>query len=188
MVFVVSMGDLFHPEVPDEFIDSVMNTIVQCPQHVFQILTKRPERMANYFAWSYGYYPNLDHLYPSIWLGTSVSTQADAEASIPWLIKIPAAVRFVSYEPALEDINFGFDIGHGVGDLAIDRLKWLICGAESGPGARPFDVDWARSARDQCIDAGVPFFLKQMPVNGKLVKLPELDGRTWDQMPVVDTI
>lgn len=169
MIFVCSMGDLFHEDVKLDWIDQVMETIYKCPQHVFQILTKRPERMKNILS---DPQLNLGKHLPNIWAGVSVSTQADADRDIPFLLKTLAAVRFISYEPALEDINFRPFI-------ETDKIHWLICGAESGQGARDFDESWARSAQFQCEMFSVPFFYKQNSTE----KMPILDGRVWDQLP-----
>lgn len=196
MIFICSMGDLFHEDVPREFIKAVMGITVDCPQHTFQILTKRPERMCEFTNELNGFPPN-------VWLGTSVSTQADADANIPWLLKTPAAVRFVSYEPALEKIDFTSlqspDYHENVRinclngkwkypnqDVRFETgIDWMIMGCESGSNARYFCPLWARIVRNDCRDAEIPFFLKQMPVNGKITKMPKLDGKVWDQMPEV---
>jgi len=106
----------------------------------------------------------LDHIY----LGVTVENQKRADERIPILLQIPAAVRFISVEPMLSKIDLGIDIGHGVGDLAIDRLNWVICGTESGQKRRPAKIEWIRDLKDQCVDAGVPFFLKQIEINGKV--------------------
>jgi protein gp37 len=196
-VFVDSMSDLFHPDVPFEFIDQVFEVMGAASQHTFQLLTKRPARMLEWFSWTFllgggDYYPN-------VWLGVSVSTQQDADELITLLLQAMAAVRFVSYEPALGPVNLpyfqsfyapdGFEnngpqsttIGMSIyPDVQID---WVITGCESGPGARPMELDWARSARDQCQAAGAAFFLKQLMIGGKLVKTPELDGRRWIEYP-----
>ena len=213
-IFVNSMSDLFHENVPDEWIDRVFAVMALCPQHVFQVLTKRPERMLAYFAhdggfgrWAihrglrakdssrtesakaasghyalrFGAARNL----PNVWLGVSVENQAAADERIPLLLRTPAAVRFISAEPLLGPVTLpgcngradcklsGVD-GHS--DKPLGGIDWVICGGESGPGARPMHPDWARSLRDQCVDAAVPFFFKQWgkwgptlaePVRGK---------------------
>jgi protein gp37 len=194
-VFVNSMSDLFHESLPDWAIDRVFAVMALCPQHTFQVLTKRPKRMQEWFnglkydsshsvdrCWTriyreagwialnqstkwrdwnrtlpaYDSHPSRSACWPlpNVWLGVSVEDQATADARIPLLLQTPAAFRFVSYEPALGPVDF-WNLLHGC-------IDWLICGGESGPGARPFDLAWARSARDQCKAAGVPFFLKQL--------------------------
>ena len=194
LVFVDSMSDLFHQSLPDEAIDRVFAVMALCPQHTFQVLTKRAERM-----WKYATAVNGSERFhdinlaaqrivgspgwgavlptqrdgrghggwplPNVHLGVSVEDQATADERIPWLLKTPAAVRFVSYEPALGPVNFEplgvcRDYRDGTPE-EVPGLDWVIVGGESGPGARPMHPDWARSVRDQCQAAGVPFFFKQ---------------------------
>lgn len=177
MVFVNSMSDLFHEGVPLEFIDKVFVVIKdwRAAHHTFQILTKRPERMERYFRSRTWARPSNVHL------GVSVENQETSDERIPWLLKTPAAVRWVSYEPALGPVDFFMVKPHWF--WAGSGIDGIVMGCESGPGARPMDLDWVRSVRDQCQEAGVSFFFKQMLVNGKKVGLPELDGRTWDEWP-----
>ena len=168
--FVNSMSDLFHPDVPFDFIDKIFDTMAQCQQHRFQILTKRPERMAEY---AYGINTNLiwhDQPWPlpNVWLGTSVENQETADERIPHLLKCPAAVRFLSCEPLLDPIP----------RLPLNGIGLAIVGGESGPGARPFNLDWARSIREQCGAAGVPFYMKQLgakPHDGLFNYTPDAD-------------
>jgi len=146
-IFVCSMSDLFHPKVPFEFIEKVMAVIEECP-HTFQILTKRPHIMFEYFS-------GIGKLYelsccPNVHLGVSICTP-DEMWKADELRKILAAVRFISFEPLLAD----------VGDINLEGIGQVIVGGESGPGARPMHPDWVRNIRDQCIAAGVPFFFKQ---------------------------
>jgi protein gp37 len=157
-IFVCSMGDLFHRAVPFEFIGKVMDTIKQTPQHTYQILTKRVERMSDFFV----RYP----LPNNVWLGVTVCNQNEVYRKIPALIPIPAKLRFVSIEPMLEAISLsGFlhkiMIG-GNGKLVKGWVDWVIVGGETGANARPMNPDWARAIRDQCRVAGTPFFFKQM--------------------------
>ena len=207
-VFVTSMSDLFHGALPARAIDAIFAVMAQSPQHTFQILTKRPRPMLEYMRaeWTpdgineaatrfgmchanlYGRWP-----LPNVWLGVSVEDQATADDRIPLLLQTPAAVRFVSYEPALAVIDFrkwlrgqcpqchGFDdwcadvaLCETCRGLSAKGIDWLICGGESGLGARPFDIAWARSVRDQCKAAGVPFFMKQL--GAKPVLSREADG------------
>lgn len=149
-IFVNSMSDLFHDAVTYEFWRAVVGVATDCPQHQFLILTKRPERMLEF---SEGCSPT-----PNMWMGVSVENQKAAAERIPVLLKVPAAIRFLSVEPMLEPINLDF------GDKAESgvELKWVICGGESGPGARPFNIEWARHLKAQCEAAGVAFFLKQI--------------------------
>jgi protein gp37 len=220
-IFVDSMSDLFHPDVPDDFIWKVFETmILGNRRHTYMILTKRPARMKAWFDvyqerfWNYHAPNQTPREYvtvpwpdPCIWLGVSVENQQAADERIPLLLQTPAAVRFVSVEPMLEKIDlwkfatreetFGsmYDYrgeyefyqvaGFPKGKVKISEgIDWVICGCESGSGARPMELDWARSLRDQCQDAGVPFFLKQAAINGKLVKMPELDGKVWAEYPL----
>lgn len=234
-VFVDSMGDLFHDDVPDEFIAAVFGVMAACPQHTFMVLTKRPERMALWFEWAtvdnnenllevlafdlythnadeaavrlggtfekgqYDEYgrceaaPYFDNIklpgwpLPNVYLGVTAEDQQRADARIPLLLQTPAAVRFVSVEPMLGPVDlhmFVRDPGtghvpkgpHGR-EFPINTscprpsfygsewcgcgLDWIICGAETGPGARPMDPEWARSLLAQCQAAGVPFFFKK---------------------------
>ena len=144
MVFVCSMGDLFHDDVPDDFIHRVFATIGQCPQHTFIILTKRPKRMKAFIEDYYAYESPTN-----VWLGVTTENQEMADRRIPILLQIPAVVRFVSVEPMLGPV----DLARGC-----EKIDWVICGGETGPNARPMHPDWVRSLRDQCQSAGVPFF------------------------------
>jgi protein gp37 len=177
-VFVCSMGDLFHKDTPEQAIRSVWNVIADCQQHTFIVLTKRPQWMRDFLS----HYICL----PNLWLGVSVWDQASADTLIPPLLQTPAAVRFVSYEPALGPVDFT-NVGEVdgmmltcLGGPSVDGepdgvcIDWLICGGETGPGARPMHPDWARSARDQCQAAGVPYFFKQWGEWGE-----EASGGFW---------
>lgn len=204
-VFVNSMSDLFHPDVPFEFVDDVFSVMARSQVHTFQILTKRPERMAEYLMTN-----NLDlgdlcprknsrfhklrcreELHgitwplPNVWLGVSVEDQETADERIPPLLECPAVVRFLSCEPLLDQVSlnhiphpdpevrdayFSALDGEGLSaggpwtfdvDNEIRSVDWVIAGGESGPGARPSHPDWFRQLRDQCQEAGVPFFFKQ---------------------------
>lgn len=168
MIFVNSMSDLFHKEIPREFIDRVFETMEAASWHVFQVLTKRSTLMRNY----------LQHRYhdvkppPHIWLGVSVENGA-ATKRIKHLQQSPASIRFLSIEPLIGPV--------GTMDLA--GIHWVIAGGESGPNARPMHIDWARDIRDQCAKSGVAFFFKQWggirPKSGGRA----LDGREWNELP-----
>lgn len=229
MYFVNSMSDLFHESVPDEVIDRVFAVMALCPQHTFQVLTKRSARMREFFRettgwrariasllndikpsplWNGNVHQGWQNLHgrsdglPNVWLGVSVEDQKRADDRIPDLLATPAAVRFLSCEPMLGPVDltcidlpggeytldaltsytaeqavedwresdndwedhfteeYGFAPGDRSGPLH-KTIDWVIVGGESGPGARPMHPDWARSLRDQCADAGVPFFFKQ---------------------------
>lgn len=268
------MSDLFHTDVPTEYIARVFAVMSLAPQHTFQVLTKRPGRMRSLLSseafrqwvkgetlrykssvWAASEYPRGRKAedrtawrfpgwpLPNVWLGTSVENQKWAEVRIPQLLNTPAAVRFLSCEPLLSEVYLANDLlwaphlcpsGCGCAlpthpdqrDCACDGpccmdpdwdrkpdINWVICGGESGPDARPMNPDWARSLRDQCVSAGIPFHFKQWgewvtegqspedavipgriryyewPVGpdslrlGKRCAGRELDGRTWDEYP-----
>jgi protein gp37 len=193
MIFVCSMGDLFHEDVPFDYIDKVFAVMALCPQHTFQILTKRPQRMLEYLLtenrqaiidwqkvqiwrklhgvedapWTRDLQklPATKLPLPNVWLGVTAENQAAADERIPLMLQCPAAVRFVSYEPALGPLDltpwlFRNDVVDG-SPVPRSGLRWIICGGESGPGARPMHPNWARQVRDDCDAAGVPFFFKQ---------------------------
>jgi len=232
-------NDLFHEDVPFEYIHGIWDIIKAYPQHTFLILTKRPQRMAEVvnriyglerLGWSKGFW---DH----VWLGVTAENQQHANERIPILLQIPAAVRFVSIEPMLGPVDLTRIGGDWYGNGRINALKglqnddtyvheynlrwiakhcgeldWVICGGETGPGARPMHPDWVRSLRDQCQDAGVPFFFKQhgewlhetqgidFHEGHKYYVWPDesmsfrvgkkaagriLDGQMWDEMPEI---
>ena len=165
-IFVNSMSDLFHRDVPDSYIQKCFAVMEQAPQHTFQVLTKRPERVAEMsgkLPWT-----------PNIWMGTSIENQ-DYVHRANTLAKIPAAVRFLSIEPLLG----------AVGRLPLDRIRWVIVGGESGPGARPIEEAWILAIKDACEDAGVPFFFKQWGGVQKSRAGRELQGREWNDMPTL---
>jgi len=234
-IFVNSMSDLFHEAVPDEWIDRVFGVMAVCKHHRFQVLTKRADRMRRYLQirpgndlgqrWAYaaagvlgpgkdiGPYPGYP--LPNVELGVSVEDQERADERIPKLLYTPAAVRWVSLEPLLGPVNLAMFIERDPmwRHLALDApaaLDWVVLGGESGPHARPMESAWARSVRDQCGTAGVPFFFKQwgewLPRDqlgrrdpsecydgcewtashvrvGKKTAGRLLDGVTWDEYP-----
>jgi protein gp37 len=165
-VFVNSMSDLFHENVPTEYVALVFEVMRECPQHQFQVLTKRAERLE---ALAPALRPP-----PNVWLGVSVENARYAWR-IDHLRRVPAHVRFLSIEPLLGPIP----------RLRLDDIHWVIVGGESGHGARPTDVDWVRDIRDQCRCARVPFFFKQWGGVQKSKNGRILDDRTWDEMPRV---
>lgn len=205
-VFVNSMSDLFHDKVPDEYIAQVWAVMAWSPHHTFQILTKRHGRMRSLISsrefrslvddYWYEFGRRYDqaskvghpgHPYdrwplPNVWLGVSAEDQKRADLRVPALLNTPAVVRFVSCEPLLGPIDLGRipPYGDALTDLGVPgttALSWVIVGGESGPGARPMHPDWARSLRDQCVNAGVPFLFKQW---GEYVPHFPLDGRDPD--------
>jgi len=163
-VFVNSMSDLFHKDVPLDFIQRVFATMEQASQHKFQVLTKRPERAAELSS----ELPWPDN----VWMGTSVETIKYA-ARVDSLRAIPAATRFLSLEPLLGPLP----------DLDLKDIDWVIVGGESGPGARPMEVDWVLDIRDQCESSSVAFFFKQWGGVNKKKTGRVLEGQTYDEMP-----
>ena len=166
-IFVCSMGDLFHETVLFEDIDRLFRTIIahpDCDQHIFQILTKRAERMKQYFDYFYNESPYAEEIpLPNLWLGVTTENQKQFNKRVPFLLQIPAAIRFVSGEPLLGPIDMtpAFNDGSMCLEDPVNTLDWVIIGGESGPKARPMHPDWARAIRDQCQEANVPFFFKQ---------------------------
>jgi protein gp37 len=163
-VFVNSMSDLFHEDVPDDFIRHVFDIMVETPRHTYQVLTKRSKRLAQLA-------PSLP--WPTnVWMGVSVES-AKYRFRIRHLQSVKAAVRFLSCEPLLGSL----------GELEFDGIHWVIAGGESGPGARPMMLPWVTDVRDQCRAEGVPFFFKQWGGRTPKAGGRDLDGRTWDEMP-----
>ena len=230
-IFVCSMGDLFHEDVPFSAIDNVFAMAWLMREHTFMLLTKRPGRMKDYInrllaredsiaetiltkikrmgAFTYSACGHTTWPWPNVWLGTTVELQK-YEYRICELLEIPAAVRYVSIEPMLGPINlrdsnfmkiplapldqkYRYDYLTGVSGIGNQNkydhkgkhLDWVICGAESGPGARPMQYKWAVNLKDQCQSTGIPFFYKQGPSDYGIrsVKMPQLHIRVWDQLP-----
>ncbi len=158
-IFVNSLSDLFHEDVPDEFIADIFSVMARCQQHTFQVLTKRPARMREFCSREAHWWGNKADIaskpyynkpLPNVWLGVSCEDKKTLQR-MDELRKTPAVIRFVSLEPLLENL----------GTIDLTDIDWVIAGGESGPGARPMHPDWARSLRDQCQAASVPFFFKQ---------------------------
>jgi len=197
-IFVCSMADLFHDDVPDEFIARVWATMALAPRHTFQVLTKRAGRMRSLLSdpwWSETLLPEIVHQLadgrgyemryplPNVWVGVSTETQKWADIRIPQLLDTPAAVRWISAEPLLGPVDLANWIPgrcacqplgpggllppiegvhwHGCPALRYRGLDWVVVGGETGPGSRPMHPQWARTIRDQCAAAGVPYFFKQ---------------------------
>lgn len=220
-IFVQSMGDLFHEDVPDIFIDRIFAVMALCPDHTFLSLTKRPERMIKWFGrsreylWKKFIMPEVDKIHSpwqspcrywwplaNLQLGVTIENQEMADKRIPHLLKVSAAVRFVSVEPMLGPINLErletnqtwpfkaetekIDAlrGHGCSarlgdpsglkfyDRSLKKIDWVIIGCESGPGRRPCKLEWVRDLIEQCDAADVPVFVKQLDLNGKVSKNP----------------
>ena len=178
-IFVNSMSDLFHPDVPFEFIRDVFLVMGKAHQHTFQILTKRPERMLEWFQWMPGYGDAmhgggsmttheeiLSWPLPNVWLGVSVENQQTADERIPLLLQVPAAVRWLSMEPLLGPVNIEKYLMVSITDIGNDRdpninIDWVVVGGESGSRARPMHPDWVRSIQHQCYNRWCWFFFKQ---------------------------
>jgi protein gp37 len=165
-VFVNSMSDLFHAHVPKEFVAEIWRVMSACPQHTFQVLTKRPERMARWTM--------IHPAPPNVWLGTSVEDMRVVQR-IDRLRECQASVRFLSCEPLIGPLS----------NVNLTGINWVITGGESGDGARPCNPEWVREIRDQCQNQGVAFFHKQW--GGRTPKSGgrQLDGRTWDEFPII---
>lgn len=248
-VFVCSMSDLFHPDIPFHYISNIFDimcswrwpnkeaerigdeSLLEDPGHTYMVLTKRPERVQDWLQWLFEYWPgdspvnvNLSvegHFGRHIWFGVTAENQQRADERIPILLEIPAAVRFISVEPMLGPVDLlsndylggcincevCLDNPETCINCAQDRkIDWVICGGETGPGARPMRLNWVRSLRDQCQTAGISFFFKAwgeygpnwlnddngkiegsewMDRMGKKAAGRLLDGRTWDEMPEI---
>ncbi len=171
LIFVNSMSDLFHKDVPFSFIQRCFDVMDEASQHKFQVLTKRPERVkeiASQLQWP-----------ENVWMGTSVENTKFVER-VRVLQQIPAKIRFLSVEPLLGQVN----------RLPLRGIHWVIVGGESGPKSRPMDIEWVRSIRNQCVSKEVPFFFKQWGAFGadgirrsKKANGRELDGEEWSEMP-----
>ncbi len=169
MVFVNSMSDLFHPAIPDSYIESVARVMTEASWHVFQVLTKRSERLQSLLNGKLAFAAKKDN----IWWGVSVEDKKYGVPRIKHLQKAKALVRFLSIEPLLED----------VGTLDLTGIHWVIVGGESGFGARPLKREWVLSLKRQCKNARVPFFFKQWGGYRKWEAGRELNGKTYDEFP-----
>lgn len=169
MIFVNSMGDLFHDEVPGSFIHSVFGVMNGVSRHVYQVLTKRSSRlmeMGSELVWG-----------SNIWAGVSVEN-SDFLYRVDHLRSVPASVRFISFEPLLGPVD----------SVDLSGIYWVIAGGESGPGARSMSPLWVQRLRDICVEQNVPFFFKQWGGVRKKAWGRELDGRYWDEMPVLSEV
>lgn len=236
-VFVGPMTDLFHDDVPDDFLYELFITMALSPHIDFQVVTKRPNRMREWASYDDGEIQStasiilgraLDRIHsdpeysdadwvrtylryplPNVWLGITAESQQEADRRIPILLQTPAAVRFLSVEPMLGPVRLPFPTERDAHEQAAgmglepmfflvsgidperrigNGIHWVICGGESGPGARPMDIEWVRDLRDQCHDARVPFFFKQWGPEGGYVDesgMPLLDGKVHDEFPEV---
>lgn len=164
-IFVNSMSDIFHEKIPLEYIKAVFRVMRETPQHTYQVLTKRAERLSELAE-------TLDWA-PNIWMGVSIENE-DVIWRLDHLQKTSAATKFLSLEPLLGPLP----------DLQLKEIDWVIAGGESGPGSRPINPDWVRQIRNQCIAQGVAFHFKQWGGTNKKKTGRLLDGRTWDELPV----
>jgi protein gp37 len=158
------MSDLFHPKVPADFVTQVFEVMTTTPQHIYQVLTKRPKRARQLLR---GAIPP-----PNVWLGVSVEDDSQVERA-DILREVPAAIRFLSCEPLLGPLP----------SLDLTGIDWVIVGGESGPSFRPMDPAWAIELRDRCLSADIPFFFKQWGGRTPKAGGRMLDGRTWDEFP-----
>lgn len=167
-IFVNSMSDLFHPDVPDGFIRDVFDVMADTPRHTYQVLTKRSRRLAalaDRLPWP-----------PNVWMGVSIETQPYA-FRVDHLRDVPAAVRFLSIEPLLSPV-----------EVELEGIDWVIVGGESGLAARPVNPDWVRDLRDQALAANTPFFFKQWGGRAPKRSGRTLDDRTWDEYPALHAV
>lgn len=214
-IFVDSVSDLFHKEVPINYIAKVFAVMAIAKQHTYMILTKRAKRMSEWLStddfqediaeeqericeengWCS---QDFDYPLPNVWLGVSAEDQDTANERIPLLLSTPAILRFVSVEPMLGPIDISYflngcpeQLGYGYAEdyewqQTCPPIQWVICGCESGVNARKTRTDWIQNLRDQCKNARVPFFLKQIEIYGRLIKMPVLDGQVWAEYPRIN--
>jgi protein gp37 len=169
MIFVNSMSDLFHKDVPDDYVEAVGRVMERANWHTYQVLTKRSSRLRDMLQTSLQFAAEL----PNIWWGVSVEDRAHGLVRIKHLQQAAATVRFLSVEPLLEDL----------GEVDLQGIHWMIVGGESGAGARPMQKEWVLSLRDQCEHAQIPFFFKQWGGVRKSKAGREIDGKTYDGLP-----
>lgn len=174
MIFVNSMSDFFHADIPEAFQVNMLREMLLHDRHTYQVLTKRPGRAIRFFRRQSSWFNET--LPPHIWIGTSVEDRA-ALFRVGQLKQVPASVRFVSFEPLLE----------AVGELDLSGIHWAIVGGESGPGHRPIEASWVREIRDQCHEQDVAFFFKQWGGRTSKAGGRLLDGREWSEFPTPTT-
>lgn len=170
MIFVNSMSDLFHVDIPNDFARRIFEVMIRVDRHVYQVLTKRPARAVRFFHGNADLFPGGE-VPPHIWMGASIENQ-EVAYRVDHLRDLPAATRFLSCEPLLGPL-----------ELDLTGIHWLIAGGESGIGYRPTDTEWVRGLRDTCRAAGVPFFFKQWGGRTPKAKGRMLDGEVWSQYP-----
>jgi protein gp37 len=192
VIFTCSWSDFFIEEA-DKWRDDVWDVIRRTPHHIYQVLTKRPERMQDCLPRDWG------DGWPHVWLGVTAENQRAADRRLPLLLETPTTMRWVCAEPLLGPLDLSAYLGivwndddqkwvaHSAAKNTgcTTRLDWIVTGAETGPDARPMNEEWVRALRDQCVAAGVPFCYKQNAVDGRRINSPRLDGRIWNEMPVL---
>lgn len=188
-IFVNSMSDLFHEDVPFWFVHEALEVMEKASWHTYQILTKRPENLVKFFCDSSNYLDAI-HKLTNCWFGISAENQQRADERIPQLLQVPAKNLFLSLEPLLGPVDISKYLAvetpvQNIMDQYIydSKIRWVIVGGESGPNAWPLEDSWVCSLRDQCKSLGVSFFYKQKIENKKKVSLPLLDGKQWAEMP-----
>jgi protein gp37 len=188
-IFVCSMGDIFHDDSRFEWIETVFQKMKEAGRHTYILLTKRPKNIIRYLEWrerkGTRTFATLTEWPENIWIGVTAENQAQADKRIPTLLQVPAAVRLVSVEPCLEEMDLHSYLPPTLFRNTIGsdgKINWVICGCETGPGARPMKEDWARDIYGQCEAVGVPFFFKKLrPGKGDDVR--RLDGEIVEQWP-----
>jgi len=170
LVFPCSMSDLFHAEVPDQFRDRVFDTMEECEQHIFQVLTKRYAIAELYLKKRYARKAVPSH----IWVGLTAWDDRSSVAAQKVLMRMKAGIRFLSLEPLLGPAR------------VTQPVDWVIIGGESGPGARPMDEAWVRNIVTDCKRLGIPLFYKQRIANGRKISMPEIDGKTYGEYPITE--
>ncbi len=165
MIFVCSMSDFFHKDIPDDYIIDILNVIKSCPQHVFQILTKRENRMLKISR-------KIKRWPDNVWMGVTVESKK-FKKRIDFLRKVNASIKFISCEPLLNDLE----------KINLEGINWVIVGGESGPNSRPMCIDWVTNIRDQCISNNIPYFFKQWGGVNKKENGRCLEGKVWTQTP-----
>lgn len=195
-IFVTSMGDLFHPDIPFDFIDAVFSVMADINRHTYIVLTKRPQRMVMFMNWKREQFGVRWIPSQNIWFGTTIEMQKYAKDRIFYLLQMPSPVHLISYEPALGPLNITPYLPYDELDARL-KINWVICGGESGTGSRPMNPDWVRSIRDQCNNAGVPFFFKSWGDyfpgydNKEMIKVGKkysgrlLDSCEYNEFPII---
>jgi len=191
------MGDLFHEDIIPSEIAYIFDIMNRCPQHTFYVLTKRPQNIEGIlYGRGNNYFLKEGEYLPNVWLGVTAENQGRLEERLYFLSRLHGWKKFISVEPMLEEMSFRWAMWHNYypegwrerGETqnhldGIKNISWVICGAESGANRRECRIEWVRNLKNQCVEAGVPFFYKQgIGDDGKWRKMPSLDGRVWNQI------